>query len=166
MNGRIRKLHAEDQNDTVFRRRARPRCGFSQGAILGAARWGEIAREMKWLLQRFALLLLAAWPASPAGAHAVLDYAVPAARSTVRASPKELVLKFSQRLEPSFSSIKVLDAGGKQVDRGDSRVDDADRASLRVTLPPLSRGRYRVVWRVLSIDTHVSQGDFTFDVEP
>ena len=121
---------------------------------------------MKRLLQRFALLLLAAWWASTAGAHAVLDYSVPASRSTVRASPKELTLKFTQRLEPSFSSVHVFDAKGHQVDRGDSRIDAADPTSLHVALPPLSAGRYRVSWRVLSIDTHVSQGDFTFDVVP
>jgi len=121
---------------------------------------------MKRLRQRFALVLLAALLASPAGAHAVLDYAIPAARSTVRASPKEITLKFSQRLEPAFSGIEVFDVKGKQVDRGDSRIDDADPASLRVTLPPLAPGRYRVSWRVLAIDTHVSQGDFTFDVGP
>jgi methionine-rich copper-binding protein CopC len=45
------------------------------------------------------------------------------------------------------------------VDRGDARI-------LRVSLPPLSPGTYRVVWRVLSVDTHVSEGDFTFDVAP
>jgi methionine-rich copper-binding protein CopC len=121
---------------------------------------------MKWLLQRFAAVSFAALLASPAGAHAVLDYAVPAARSTLRGPPKEVMLKFSQRLEPAFSRIKVFDAKGKEVDRGDSSTDDADRSSLRVTLPPLAPGRYRVSWRVLSIDTHVSQGDFTFDVAP
>ena len=121
---------------------------------------------MKRLLQPFALLLLAAWSASPAGAHAVLDQSVPAARSTVHASPKEVTLKFTQRLEPAFSRVHVLDGKGKQVDSGDSRVDAADPTSLRVSLPALSAGRYRVSWRVLSIDTHATKGEFTFDVAP
>jgi methionine-rich copper-binding protein CopC len=59
----------------------------------------------------------------------------------------------------------VFDANGKRVDRGDSRVD-ADATSLRVSLPSLISGRYRVNWRVLSIDTHVTKGEFTFDVAP
>jgi methionine-rich copper-binding protein CopC len=121
---------------------------------------------MKRLLQRIALLSLATWSASPAGAHAVLDHSVPAARSTVRAAPKEVTLKFTQRLEPAFSSVQVLDAEGKRVDSGDSRVDAADPASLRVSVPALSSGRYRVTWRVLSIDTHVTKGEFSFDVAP
>ena len=37
---------------------------------------------------------------------------------------------------------------------------------LRVTLAPLAPGTYRVVWRVLSVDTHVTEGDFTFTVVP
>lgn len=121
---------------------------------------------MRRLLQRFALVLLAALSAPPAGAHAVLDQSVPAARSTVHASPPEVTLKFTQRLEPAFSSVRVLDVRGKQVDKGDSRIDAADPTSLRVTLPTLSPGRYRVSWRALSIDTHVTKGDFAFDVAP
>lgn len=121
---------------------------------------------MKRLLQRSALLLVAASLHSPAWAHAVLDYSVPAPRSTVRASPKELTLKFTERLEAAFSRVRVLDAKGNEVDRGDSRIDGADPTTLRVSLPPLSPGRYRVSWRVLSIDTHVSRGEFSFDVAP
>jgi methionine-rich copper-binding protein CopC len=121
---------------------------------------------MRGLPQRFVILLLAAWSASPAGAHAVLDQTVPAARSTVRASPKEVTLKFTQRLEPAFSSVQVLDTKGRRVDSGDSRVDAVDPTSLRVSVPSLSGGRYRVIWRVLSIDTHVTKGEFHFDVAP
>ena len=117
-------------------------------------------------LERFALVLLAVWPLAPAAAHAVLDTSVPAARSAVRVSPKEITLTFTERLEPAFSSIRVVDAKGKQVDNGDSRIDGADAKSLRVSLPALAAGRYRVSFRVLSIDTHVTQGEFTFDVAP
>ena len=136
----------------------------SNGRVLSSARLD--GSEMRRDLQRFALLLLAAWSASPAGAHAVLDYSIPAARSSVRVSPKELTLKFSQRIEPAFSSVHVFDGKGRQIDRGDSKIDGPDSTSLRVSLPPLSSGRYRVSWRVLSIDTHVTQGEFTFDVAP
>jgi methionine-rich copper-binding protein CopC len=117
-------------------------------------------------LERFVLLLVAVWPPGPAGAHAVLDTSVPAARSTLRVSPKEVTLKFTERLEPAFSSIRVLDAKGQQVDDGNPRIDGTDATSLRVSLPALPAGRYRVSFRVLSIDTHVTKGEFTFDVAP
>ena len=115
-------------------------------------------------LERFSLLLLAVWLVAPAGAHAVLDHSVPAARSTVRVAPNEITLTFTERLEPAFSSVRVLDAKGRQVDNGNSRIDGTDATSLRVSLPTLRAGRYRVAWRVLWIDTHVSKGEFTFDV--
>jgi len=117
-------------------------------------------------LERFSLLLLAVWLVAPAGAHAVLDYSVPAARSTVRVAPNEITLTFTERLEPAFSSVRVLDAKGKQVDNGDARIASADATSLHVTLRALAAGRYRVIWRVLSIDAHVTKGEFTFDVAP
>jgi len=33
-----------------------------------------------------------------------------------------------------------------------------------VSLPPLPNGTYRVFWRVLSVDTHATEGDYTFEV--
>ncbi len=99
-------------------------------------------------------------------AHAFLDHASPAVGSAVRGPLKEVSLWFTQELEPAFSTIGVLDASGKQVDKMDHRVDPGDRTLLRVSLPPLAPGTYRVKWRVLSVDTHVTEGDFTFDVSP
>jgi methionine-rich copper-binding protein CopC len=53
------------------------------------------------------------------------------------------------------------------VDKGDGGVVvDGDGRRLRVSLSALSSGTYRVVWRVLSVDTHVTEGDFTFRVAP
>ena len=118
------------------------------------------------------LLALACAPAFVSGlvpvadAPAFLDHAQPAVGSTVRASPPQLKIWFTQRLEPAFSKVQVLDSSGKRVDNGDSRVDNADTTLLTVSLPRLSPGTYRVVWRVLSVDTHVTEGDHTFEVVP
>ncbi len=121
---------------------------------------------MRQLLSRFLIAALMAMSAAPAGAHARLERAAPAAGSTVHGSPPQLTLWFTERLEPAFSKVRVLDRNGKQVDQGDSAVDPADAKALRVSLPKLVPGKYRVVWRVLSVDTHVSKGDFTFSVAP
>ena len=101
-----------------------------------------------------------------AGGHAFLDHAVPAVGSVVHVPPMQLELWFTQPIEPAFSKVRVLDQSGKQVDRGDARVDPADATRLGVSLPQLAPGTFRVLWRVLSVDTHVSEGDFTFDVAP
>ena len=99
-------------------------------------------------------------------AHAFLDHAVPAVGSTVHAAPRSVRLWFTERLEPAFSHVRVFDTSGKPVDGGDSHVDASDPSILSVTLPPLPPGGYRVTWRVVSADTHVTEGDFTFDVAP
>ena len=112
-----------------------------------------------------ALLAFLAFPLG-AIAHAFLDRAVPAVGSKIHGQPAEVRLRYSQPLEPAFSTVRVLDAGGKQVDRKDKGLDPKDASVLRVSLPPLAPGKYRVVWRVLSSDTHVSEGDYTFEVAP
>lgn len=122
--------------------------------------------DMKRLLSGFLIAALMAMSVSPAGAHAHLERAAPAAGSTVHGSLPQLKLWFTERLEPAFSKVQVLDRNGKQADKGDPEVDRADARLLRVSLPELAPGTYRVQWRVLSVDTHVSKGDFTFDVAP
>jgi methionine-rich copper-binding protein CopC len=119
----------------------------------------------RWI-GRLLLAALVAGVASNVAAHARLERAVPAAGSAVRQSPPRVTLWFSQRLEPAFSKIRVLTAKGKQVDNDDGRVDPADAKQLSVSLPNLAPGSYRVRWRVLSADTHVSEGNFTFHVGP
>lgn len=101
-----------------------------------------------------------------AHAHAFLDHARPAVGSTVHGSPAEVELWFTQELEPAFSTVRVLDQNGRQVDKGDKKVDRGDKTLLRVSVPQLPPGNYRVIWRVLSVDAHVTEGDFTFNVAP
>jgi len=110
---------------------------------------------------------IAAWLAAPAVfAHAYLDRAVPEAGSTVHGSPAEVKLWFSHALEPAFSTLRVVDKAGKQVDRKDKQVDTKETTLLKASLPALPPGRYRVIWRVLSADGHVTRGDFGFEVAP
>jgi methionine-rich copper-binding protein CopC len=115
---------------------------------------------------RLLLSALAGSVASNVAAHAELERAVPAASSAVHFSPPRVTLWFSQRLEPRLSKIRVLNAKGQQIDNGDAQVDSADAKQLSVSLPKLAPGSYRVRWRVLSVDSHVSDGNFTFSVGP
>jgi methionine-rich copper-binding protein CopC len=110
------------------------------------------------------VLACAAALAPPAAAHAFLDHALPAVGSTVHAPPPQVKLWFTQKLEPAFSAAQVSDSSGKRVDRADARVDEGDPTVLTVSVPQLAPGRYQVKWRVLSVDTHVSEGDYSFDV--
>ena len=96
-------------------------------------------------------------------AHAHLDRASPQPDSTVRTAPNEVTLWFTQKLEPSFSSAEVKDSSGTRVDRS-AHVDAGDAQLLHVLLTPLPPGTYKVHWHVVSVDTHRTEGDFTFRV--
>jgi methionine-rich copper-binding protein CopC len=102
---------------------------------------------------------------STAAAHAVLQRAEPRADSRLKRAPDEVKLYFTERLERAYSSVRVVDAHGVQVDRHDGHVDRTDPTVLRATLPPLAPGAYTVLWRVLSIDADVTEGRFTFRIE-
>jgi methionine-rich copper-binding protein CopC len=103
--------------------------------------------------------------AVPAAAHAFLDHADPRVGGTVHESPRTVRLWFTQPLEPAFSRVHVVDASGKTVDADDAHVDPSDATLLTVTVPALAPGTYRVQWRVVSVDTHVTEGDYTFEIE-
>jgi methionine-rich copper-binding protein CopC len=107
--------------------------------------------------------LLAFLVSTAANAHAFLDHAEPRVGSTVSAAPKEVVLFFSQNLEPAFSTIEVSDASGARVDQGKAKVS---ATTMRVGVKPLPPGTYRVRWQVLSVDTHTTEGNFSFSVGP
>jgi copper resistance protein C len=99
---------------------------------------------------------------APASAHAFLDHAVPKVGGAVAAPPATVHIWFTQDLEPAFSSIEVVDAAGKRVDKDDSTVQAG--SEMLVSLKPLPPGKYKVRWRALSVDTHETTGTFTFTV--
>ena len=106
-------------------------------------------------------VLLAIMSGTTAEAHAFLDHAEPRVGSTVPTAPRELSLSFTQKLEPAFSSVEVSDGNGARVDLGKPSVS---ASVMRVRLKQLSAGTYRVRWHVLSVDTHTTEGSFTFQV--
>jgi methionine-rich copper-binding protein CopC len=111
-------------------------------------------------------ILLLSWMPSLTFAHAFLDRAVPAVGSKVAKPPPRVRLRFTERLEAGFCSLRVLDAQGTRVDKDNARGDPSDPATLLADLKPLPPGIYKVVWRAVSVDGHVTTGDFTFEVAP
>jgi copper resistance protein C len=111
----------------------------------------------------FAATCLALGVAS-AHAHAFLDRAEPRVGSQLQSAPTEVKLWFSEALEGAFSTATVMDENGRRADSGDAHLDASNKALLRVSLRPLAPGAYTVHWRAVSVDTHVTQGDFVFRV--
>jgi len=98
---------------------------------------------------------------SSAQAHAFLDHASPLVGSTVPTAPHELTLSFTQNLEPAFSGVEVTGPNGARVDAGRAQIGGN---TMRVALRASGPGTYHVHWRALSVDTHRTQGSFTFHV--
>ena len=125
---------------------------------------------MHTILRSAAAALLLAMPGllAPclAHAHAELREAEPPVGSTVRGAPAQVKLTFSAAVELRFSSVAVTDAAGAQVDKGDLHAAGGDAKHLAVSLGALRPGTYKVVWRATSVDTHKTEGSFSFTVAP
>ena len=112
------------------------------------------------------ILFLLAGPAWTGWAHAFLDHAEPAVGREVHRAPEQVKLWFPEALEPALSRVQVFDAGGQEVDRRDVHPDPGNTAILEVSLPALKPGRYKVVWRAVSVDTHTTSGTYNFEIVP
>ncbi len=101
--------------------------------------------------------------AGAASAHAFLKTATPAVGSTVQQPPTQVVIEFTEGVEPNFSTITVQDAAGAEVEAGGVRLVGGN-THLAVGLKPLGVGSYKVVWHATAVDTHKTEGSFTFTV--
>ena len=118
---------------------------------------------MRTIAAAFALAVLLIAPAA-VRAHAFLDHSDPAVGSTLSTPPAVMHLWFTQELEPAFSSVTVTDKSGATVNDGPATVDPSNRSEFDVKLKPLTAGTYKVKWHALSVDTHTTEGDYTFSV--
>jgi copper resistance protein C len=124
--------------------------------------------ELKWCSWTLFLATLSGGVA--ALAHVALGHAFPIRSEprvgrTVATPPSKVTIWFDGELEPAFSSITVYNSAKQQVDKGDSHTSPADASVLQVDLPILGPGTYRVYWKALAKDTHVTEGDFSFVIE-
>ena len=119
---------------------------------------------MKLLCRILTLSLVLLLPVARVSAHAFLERSDPPVGSKVQSVPAAVRIWFTEAIEPRFSSIQVFDATGKEIDKKDTHLDSGNRSLLEVSLPRLGPGTYKVVWRVVSADTHVTSGDFRFQV--
>ncbi len=111
----------------------------------------------------FALAALAvAMAQGPAAAHAYLVDSVPAKRQEIMHPLNRLRLLFSGKADALFSTIKLADASGAVIAQ-----TTQGRPSCEMTLeaPALNPGEYRVLYRVLSMDGDIVEGQVDFVVK-
>ncbi len=113
---------------------------------------------------RLATLLLLA-PAS-AWAHAHLQASEPPVGGTVYTAPGEIAITFSEAVEPRFSSIAVTAAAGTPVETHGLHTAPGNAKQLIAGLGTVPPGVYTVEWHATSVDTHKTEGTFTFTLAP
>ena len=98
-------------------------------------------------------------------AHANLVSAEPTPNSELDEAPGRVIAWFTEPLEPSLSSIEVLDSSGQRVDLDNSMVDDLNPLVMSVDLGDIPDGTYTVAWtNVSTVDGHRVRGSFLFAV--
>jgi len=101
---------------------------------------------------------------SSADAHAMLDHSTPAVGSTVQKAPRQISLWFTEGVEPAFSGVTVRNGAGQTVSTGKAHLAPGGKTALQVPVGQLPPGIYKVEWHVLSVDTHKTQGAYSFTV--
>ncbi|MHB0949130.1 MAG: copper resistance CopC/CopD family protein [Gemmatimonadaceae bacterium] len=122
-------------------------------------------RPRRRLLPALLLLLLAGLPAR-LQAHARLLSSTPAAGDTLRQSPAAIHLVFSERPELRFTTVRLLDADGREVQLAQPAmaIEGSEAGVLVAIREVLPAGTYRVEWQTGSADGHPIKGRFSFTV--
>ncbi len=96
-------------------------------------------------------------------AHSFPEEENPSAGETLTAAPSALSIRYDAPIEHLFAKIEVVDGAGNDVAVSEPKVS-SDGLTLSVNLKPLKAGEYIVKWAVVCIDTHHTQGSYTFSV--
>lgn len=100
-----------------------------------------------------------------ASGHAFVTDSNPSQSQSMPISPKQIDVFFSEPVDLRYSSLKVLDSTGNQVDLRQVHHKGSDESSMEVSVPMLKDGTYTVSTNVLSqIDGHVTDNAFVFGV--
>lgn len=116
-------------------------------------------------LVRWSILLLTlTMCAVPAAlAHSFPEEEYPTAGQTLGAPPPEVRIRFDARIEKVFAKLEVLDAAGKDYTVGAPEVS-ANHVELISKVEALKPGEYTVKWAVVCVDTHHTEGSYSFKI--
>jgi methionine-rich copper-binding protein CopC len=115
---------------------------------------------------RVILAVLFNLAALPAAAHAFLVRSDPAVGSRLAQIPAALTLYYTEGVEPAFCTVTVTAPSGAAVQTGRPQPVPGQAAELSVPLHITVPGTYHVSWHATSVDTHKTQGTFTFTIAP
>ncbi len=96
-------------------------------------------------------------------AHSFPEKETPSAGQKVASPPSEVVIGFDAPIEKLFAKLEVAGANGTNEAVGAPQVSD-DGRQLSVKVGALKPGDYTVKWAVVCIDTHHTEGSYSFSV--
>lgn len=108
------------------------------------------------------ILVLMACFAQPVWAHAVLMQSKPAIDSTVKGPNVPIWLKFNVRVDGKRSHLQLIAADGSTMEVPAPKQTAPD--ILESSISGLKPGTYKLQWRVLASDGHMSNGVVEFTV--
>ncbi len=100
-----------------------------------------------------------------AWAHAALQSASPAKDAEVTNAPREIILQFNEKLEAAFSSAKLSDSSGREVSSAKATLDASNPSVMRLAIPALAAGTYKVEYVGVGHDGHRRKGNYVFNVK-
>lgn len=114
-----------------------------------------------------ALGLLAAFTLTATGAyaHPRLISASPSAGAHLVGSPREVRIIFNETIFARLSGVTIRSFSGALAKTGRATVDVTKTQLVAPIFGNLAPGRYIVVWRAVSTDTHRVAGKFDFTVK-
>jgi copper resistance protein C len=110
------------------------------------------------------VLTLIVGVAASTSAHSFPELQTPSAGATLSQPPAQVIIQYDAPIEKLFASLEVLNSAG-QNEAADKPAVSPDGWKLSVPLNKLPPGEYTVHWSVVSIDTHHTQGSYSFTVE-
>ncbi len=116
------------------------------------------------LLLATMVIAVVAGSSGTVSAHATLISTTPTNGSVVDVSPTEVLLTFSEAIDPVDPAVRVVDGDGNDVaTSGAHQKQGADTLAINLD-EPLDEGTYVVAWQAVSADSHKIRGAFTFSV--
>jgi len=98
-----------------------------------------------------------------AWAHSFPEKESPSAGEKVASPPTEIVIDFDAPIEKLFAKLEVDGADGANEALGAPQISD-NGIRMSVKVGALKPGDYTVKWAVVGIDTHHTNGSYTFTV--
>lgn len=99
-------------------------------------------------------------------AHAHLSRSEPAEDATLKTPPQIISIEYTEALELGLSKLVLTDADGNSIETGKLEHVGDNPKTLAVKPPVLKPGTYKVEWGAASVDTHRTEGSFSFTVAP